>query len=106
MFAALKYLQTKQSNFGFQQMAPNDDISLYMTTPGIISYMRPANERRRYNVTSSLIDWAHRQNDSAKFVEQKVELLMIHDPHIMGKYAGKPWLHSISKRKKTNMDGF
>ena len=27
------------------------------------SYMRPANERRRYNVTSSLIGWAHTEND-------------------------------------------
>ena len=26
--------------------------------------MRPANERRRYNVTSSLIGWAHTQDDS------------------------------------------
>ena len=26
--------------------------------------MRPANERRRYNVTSSLIGWAYTQNDS------------------------------------------
>ena len=25
--------------------------------------MRPANERRRYNVTSSLVRWAHTQND-------------------------------------------
>ena len=25
--------------------------------------MRPANERRRYNVMSSLIGWAHAQND-------------------------------------------
>ena len=30
---------------------------------GIILLMRPANERRRYNVTSSLIGWAHAQND-------------------------------------------
>ena len=30
---------------------------------GIIMRMRPANERRRYNVTSSLIGWAHTQND-------------------------------------------
>ena len=28
-----------------------------------ILYMRPANERRRYIVTSSLIGWAHTQND-------------------------------------------
>ena len=30
---------------------------------GIISCARPANERRRYNVTSSLIGWAHARND-------------------------------------------
>ena len=30
---------------------------------GIILCMRPANERRHYNVTSSLIGWAHTQND-------------------------------------------
>ena len=29
----------------------------------IILCMRPANERRRYNVTSSLIGWPHTQND-------------------------------------------
>ena len=31
--------------------------------PEIILWMRPANERRRYTVTSSLIGWAHSQND-------------------------------------------
>ena len=30
---------------------------------GIILCMHPANERRRYDVTSSLIGWAHTQND-------------------------------------------
>ena len=35
----------------------------YDISAGIIWYMRPANERRRYNVTSSLIGWAHIQND-------------------------------------------
>ena len=30
---------------------------------GMILYMRPANERRCYNVTPSLIGWAHSQND-------------------------------------------
>ena len=29
---------------------------------GIILCMRPANKRRRYNVTASLIGWAHAQN--------------------------------------------
>ena len=33
---------------------------------GIILCMRPANERRRYIVTSSLIGWAHTQNDPCK----------------------------------------
>ena len=31
--------------------------------PEIISGMRPANERRRYSVTSSPIGWAHSQNE-------------------------------------------
>ena len=31
---------------------------------GIILCMHPANERRRYNVTSSLIGWAHSCNDT------------------------------------------
>ena len=34
-----------------------------LLTPGIILCMCPANGRRRYNVTSSLIGWAHTQND-------------------------------------------
>ena len=34
--------------------------------PVIILYMRPANERRRYSVTSSLIGWAHTQDDPCR----------------------------------------
>ena len=30
---------------------------------GIIMCMRPTNQRRHYTVTSSLIGWAHKQND-------------------------------------------
>ena len=33
------------------------------TYTGIILSMRPSNERRRYGVASSLIGWAHAQND-------------------------------------------
>ena len=33
------------------------------TDPGIILSMHPANERRRYSVTSSLIGWEHIRND-------------------------------------------
>ena len=40
-----------------------------VTTAGVILCMRPANERRRYNVTSSLIDWVHAQNDPCKRVD-------------------------------------
>ena len=40
-----------------QPFLPNACISM------IILYMHPANERRRYIVTSSLIGWAHVQND-------------------------------------------
>ena len=38
-------------------------VTLIHYEAGIILWMRPANERRRYIVTSSLIGWAHRQND-------------------------------------------
>ena len=34
-----------------------------LVSRGIILCMSPANERQRYNVTSSLIDWAHVHND-------------------------------------------
>ena len=34
-------------------------LNLY---PFVFFWMRPANERRRYNVTSSLVGWAHPQN--------------------------------------------
>ena len=38
--------------------------TVYSCDPsGIILCMGPANERRRYNVTSSPIGWAHTQND-------------------------------------------
>ena len=38
-----------------------DDPILY--DPGLILCMRPDNGRRRYIVTSSLIGWAHTQNE-------------------------------------------
>ena len=36
---------------------------IYYTFSGIILGAGPANERRRYIVTSSLVDWAHTHND-------------------------------------------
>ena len=41
---------------------------------GIIFCMRPANERRRYIVTSSLIGWAHTQNDHCPYLACKVQV--------------------------------
>ena len=38
-------------------------IHWYLGNPGISPGMRPANERRRYNVTTSLIAWAHTWTD-------------------------------------------
>ena len=43
---------------------------LYHT--GIILCMRPVNERRRYNVTSSLIGWAHGQNDPCTIIPKGI----------------------------------
>ena len=39
------------------------DIITYISYPGIILFMQPANERWRYIATSSLIGWKHTQND-------------------------------------------
>ena len=44
-------------------------ISKSLSSSGIILCMCPANERRRYNVTSSLIGWVHVQNDPC-FLEE------------------------------------
>ena len=38
-------------------------VNSRITSSRIILWMRPANGRRRYMVTSSLIGWAHSQND-------------------------------------------
>ena len=39
----------------------------YLNKSGIILCIRPANESRRYIVTSSPIGWAHTQNDPCKW---------------------------------------
>ena len=41
--------------------------------PGIILYMCPANERQHYIATSSLIGWAHSQNDPCMTMWIKVQ---------------------------------
>ena len=41
-------------------------ILFILSSSGIILCMRPANGRRRYNVTSSLIGWTHTQKDPSQ----------------------------------------
>ena len=43
----------------------------HLFTSGIILCMRPANERRRNNVTPSLIGWAHLQNNPCYFAPDR-----------------------------------
>ena len=44
----------------------NDYCAIILTKySGVILWMRTTNERRLYNVTSSLIGWTHSQNDSS-----------------------------------------
>ena len=43
--------------------------------PGIIMCMRPANVRRRYIVTSSLIGWEHTQNDLCVITKPQIKSL-------------------------------
>ena len=65
-------------------------VTRYFSYAGIILCMRPANERRRYIVTSSLIGWAHVENDPwlftllATFVECFVLCAKIGDSCIAG----------------------
>ena len=61
------------------------------TASGIILCMRPANERRRYNVTSSPIDGAHTQNGPRRIIDNSPHLLAY------GLRSGSPctrWPHS------------
>ena len=53
-------LLNKQSHFRWPETLWR---SCDVTVTEIILCMHPANGRRRYNVTSSLIGWAHTQND-------------------------------------------
>ena len=43
---------------------------IWAMEPGIILCMHPANERRPYNVTSSLIGWAHTQNEHSDWATE------------------------------------
>ena len=56
----------------------------------IILYMRPANERRCYIVTSSLIGWAHTQNDPCKrypFCRGREGAMLRKNRHIVGAFC-------------------
>ena len=45
-------------------MRKSGQLYFYHSIPGILLCMLPSNERRRYVVTSSLIGWAHTQNEN------------------------------------------
>ena len=58
---------------------------------GIILCMRPANESRCYNVTLSLIGWAHTQNDSWALYCQYL-ILNVRGPSYLGLTKSISWL--------------
>ena len=72
-----------------------------------ILWMRPANERRRYVVTSSLIGWAHTHNDSGHnngegffFIGPPIFIMIIFFVHMMS-IASWEWgwcLYSMVKK--------
>ena len=49
--------------------------NIHFLITGIILYKPPANERRRYIVTSSLIGWTHTQNDPQITSEMRNDIL-------------------------------
>ena len=57
------YLDLGLQGFYLHQWRQRWEIWLLLWHTGINLWMRPANERRRYIVTSSLIGWAHTRND-------------------------------------------
>ena len=52
-------LQNMSKDDGVINIYQHNNILLKWILPGIIMCMRPASERRRYIVTSSLIGWAY-----------------------------------------------
>ena len=52
---------------------------------GNMLYVRPANERPRYNITSSLIGWAHIQNDPCTAVGKFLTPLLLQLAYPLGK---------------------
>ena len=48
-------------------MYPTFKMIFILIYSGTLLFMRPANKRQRYNATSSLIGWAHTQNDPCLF---------------------------------------
>ena len=71
----------------------NNDFMMIIG-PGIILCMRPANESRRYNVTSSLIGWMHTQNDPCRPITfvWSVSLLLCQARHWVQQGDRYQWL--------------
>ena len=60
---------------------------LHNNLTGIKLCMRPANERRRYIVTSSLIGWVHTQNDPCTQIINAIWSAQI----FLGRFCTLPW---------------
>ena len=56
-----------------QQMSLVIDIAPHIIRTVIILGIGSTNERRRYNVTTSLIGWAHTQNDPSQHMLYEIE---------------------------------
>ena len=88
---------TRQSPKARAVMCLSPVIHLWNFKPlGIILCMRPANERRRYNVMSALIGWAHALNAPCTFVTwhgplaRYVKLWFAHAPGMPGTFSPPP----------------
>ena len=64
---------------------------------GIILFMCPTNERRRYSVTSSLIGWAHKQNDPCRQNYLLQNIYVYIDSNVIGPADQKPMLNQHIK---------
>ena len=79
-------------------------VLLSFGTTGIILCMRPANERRCYIVTSSLIGWAHTQNDPWN---QSISPSFFHATSLLIPFPGKqPWRTWLNTPGKYIMDRY
>ena len=84
-------LQDSVSNCVIFQTRNGGIGCFYYSSWGIILCMRPANERRRYNVTSTLIGWGHSQNHPCSFTPYVMK------PNLFPQAAGQVFDFSLQQ---------